>query len=164
MASIYELAGNWATVYAMADDPDMDADMWFDTMDSIEGNIESKADGCAKVIAQLNADAEALKAEADRLSKRKRAIDNSIKSLKQNLQKAMEFTGKTKFKTDLFSFNVQNNPASVVIDVEGIDGIPEEYLKYSDPDIDKKKIAEDLKAGKEISFAHLEQTASLRIR
>ena len=72
-------------------------------------------------------------------------------------------TGKVKFKTDLFSFNIQNNTPSVVID--NIDDIPIEYLVLQEPEINKKKIAADIKAGVNLSyFAHLEQSRSLRIK
>ena len=84
--------------------------------------------------------------------------------MKKSLQGAMELTGKTKFKTELFSFNVQNNPVSVVVEV-GIDKIPKKYLKPTDPTVDKKLLKEDLKAGVELDgVAHLVQTRGLRIK
>ena len=78
----------------------------------------------------------------------------------------MEATGKTKFKTQLFSFNVQNNPASVVMDESDVANIPERFLKYKDPEIDRKAIKDAIKAGDQdaIDIAHLEQSQSLRIR
>ena len=163
--TLYELTGQFLNLYEMADDPDMDEQAWFDTMEAIGGDIEAKADGYARIITQLTADAEALKGEEERLYARRKAIENSITNLKKNLQGAMELTGKTKFKTDLFSFNVQNNAPSVVLDEQYIENIPQEYLKYRDPDIDRTKIKEDLKAGKNLDgIAHLEQTRSLRIK
>jgi hypothetical protein len=147
----------------MADDPDMDADVWFDTIEGLEGEIEDKADGYAKVIAQLNADAVAIKAEEDRLYSRRKTIENRINNMKSRLQAMMELTGKTKFKTPLFSFIVQNNPASVVIDNES--EIPAAYWIPQEPKLDKAKLKEDLKAGKTFEgIAHLAQTQSLRIR
>ena len=84
--------------------------------------------------------------------------------MKKSLQDAMELMGKTKIKTPLFSFNIQNNPASVVVDVD-IDKIPKKYLKLADPTVDKKLLKEDLKAGVELDgVAHLVQTRGLRIK
>ena len=79
--------------------------------------------------------------------------------------KAMILTGKTKFKTELFSFNVQKNPVAVVIDEQYIENIPEEYLIPQDPKVDKQKLKDDLKAGRDLEgIAHLEQTVGVRIR
>jgi hypothetical protein len=71
----------------------------------------------------------------------------------------MRATGKTKFKTDLFSFNIQKNPARLVITGE----VPEKFLIPQDPKVDNKAIKELLKQ-QELPFAHLEQSESLRIR
>lgn len=162
-ATLYELTGAWLDLYDMADDPDMDADAFFDTMEGIEGEIEVKADGYARVINQLIAQAKNIKAEETRLFARRRAIENSVARMKESLQNAMEATGKTKFKTDLFSFGIQNNPSTVVLDCEVLD-LPKELIKYSEPTADKKAIMDILKAGTEFPFAHLEQSKSLRIR
>ena len=81
--------------------------------------------------------------------------------MKEALQNAMFITGKTKFKTDLFSFNIQKNPPRLVIDRP--EEIPEEYLIPQEPKIDTSAIKEALKR-QELPFAHLEQSESLRIR
>ena len=163
MATLFDLTGKWLELYDMADDPDMDADMWFDTIEGLEGEIEDKADGYAKVITQLNADATAIKAEEDRLYRRRTTIENRIKNMKSRLQEMMEITGKKKIKTELFSFGIQKNPASVVIDDEKM--IPTEFLIPQAPKIDKTAIKDALKAGVDMAgAAHLEQTQSLRIR
>ena len=163
MATLFDLTGKWLELYDMADDPDMDADMWFDTIEGLEGEIEDKADGYAKVITQLNADATAIKAEEDRLYRRRTTIENRIKNMKLRLQEMMEITGKKKIKTELFSFGIQKNPASVVIDDEKM--IPAEFLIPQAPKIDKTAIKDALKAGVDMAgIAHLEQTQSLRIR
>ena len=165
-STLYDLTGAWLDLYDMADDPDMDADVWFDTIEGIEGEIEDKADGYAKVIAQLNADAVAIKAEEDRLYSRRKTIENRINNMKSRLQAMMELTGKTKFKTPLFSFSVQKNPASVVIDNEAL--IPDAYWIPQEPKLDKAAIKEALKSEDEVPLwegvAHLAQTESLRIR
>jgi hypothetical protein len=75
----------------------------------------------------------------------------------------MVTTGKTKFKTPFFSFGIQKNPPSVVLDA-GLDAIPEEYLVPQDPKVDKKAIGARLKTGEVLPYAHLELGESLRIR
>ena len=128
-------------------------------IEAIEGEIEYKADGYAKVIKEIEGNVATIKTEIDRLSNKKNVLENSIKTMKQTLENAMKITGKTKFKTDLFSFNIQKNPARLVITGE----VPEQFLIPQEPKVDNKAIKELLKQ-QELPFAHLEQSESLRIR
>lgn len=162
--SIYELTEDYMNLLAMAEDPDIDEQAFMDTLEGIEGALEDKADGYAKVMKQLEANADGLDAEIKRLQERKSLMVKNVDRMKSTLQKMMETTGKEKFKTELFSFNIQNNPPSLVMDSEDIEVIPMEYLVPQDPKIDKTKIKADIKAGKEITFAHMVTGRSLRIK
>ena len=165
MASLYELTDDYLALLEMAEDPDIDEQALKDTMEGIEGALEIKAEGYAKIIRTLEGDAAACDAESKRLRNKKQAIERNIDRMKKALQYAMETTGKTKFKTALFSFGIQKNPAAVVIDEGYIENIPDRFLIPQDPQIDKKAIKEALKAGEDLEgIAHLEQTESLRIR
>lgn len=165
MASLYELTEDYMNLLELAEDPDIDEQAFADTLEGIEGALEDKADGYAKVIRTLEGDAAACDAESKRLRNKKQTIENNIRRMKAALQYAMQATGKTKFKTALFSFGIQKNPAAVVIDEGYIENIPDRFLIPQDPQIDKKAIKEALKAGEDLEgIAHLEQTESLRIR
>ena len=162
MSTLYELTNDYLTLLDMAEDPDTDEQALIDTMEGIEGEIEIKADGYARVMKQLEATSANLEFEEKRLMNRRKTIDRNIKRMKQALQDAMIATGKPKFKTDLFSFTIRKNPASVVIDRET--SIPPEFLIPQDPKIDKKAIKAAIDRGDDITFAHLEQGESLIIR
>ena len=165
MSTLYELTAEYMQLLEMAEDPDIDLQTLADTMDAIGGELEDKADGYAKVIRQLEYDEAAIDAEIKRLMSRKKTIFGNIEHMKDNLQAEMLATGKTKFKTALHSFNIQRNPPSVVVDELMVENIPEQYLIYQEPKINKKAILEDIKAGRDLSgIAHLEQGESLRIR
>lgn len=160
--TLYEITGEIMDLLTWAEDPDVDDQAFHDTMEALSLELEDKADGYAKAIRTLQGEVEAIKAEIDRLSKRKDAIENHIKAMKDNLEQSMIATGKEKFKTDLFSFGIQNNPASVVLDIDE-DKVPDRFQIVTKK-IDKKGIGTALKNGEDIDFAHLEQTRSLRIR
>ena len=163
--TLYELTSEYMELLAMLEDPDVDEDLINDTLEGIDGELEVKADGYARVMRQMDADAKAIKAEEERLANRRKSLENRSAALKGRLQQMMEITGKVKFKTELFSFGIQKNPAAVVIDERYIENIPECYLIIQEPKIDKQKIKEDLKAGLDLEgIAHLEQSESLRIR
>ena len=162
MSTLYELTNDYLTLLDMAEDPDVEEDVLRDTMEGIEGEIEIKADGYARVMKQLEATSANLEFEEKRLMNRRKTIDRNIKRMKQALQDAMIATGKPKFKTDLFSFTIRKNPASVVIDHATC--IPPEFLIPQDPKVDKKAIKAAIDRGDDITFAHLEQGESLIIR
>ena len=74
----------------------------------------------------------------------------------------MRAVNKLKFKTKLFSFNVQNNPPTVEVSDEKL--IPKEFFVEQSPKLDRKALLAALKDGKEIEGAIIKQTKSLRIR
>ncbi len=159
MATLYELTGQFRELLELVEQGEVDPEMLADTLEGLEGEIEIKADGYAKVIKELEGKTAMLKGEIERLSNRKSAIENNIKTMKESLEIAMRTTGKVKFKTDLFSFNIQKNPARLVITGD----VPKDYLIPQEPKVDNKTI-KDLLKEKELDFAHLEQSESLRIR
>lgn len=159
--TLYELTQDFDEVLNMLY-TDVDEQTIFDTLESIEGEIEDKADGYAKVIKNIEADIEGLKTEEKRLNERKKTLENKIKSMKYSLENAMRITGRTKFKTALFSFGIQKNPPSVEITDEDA-AMKSEYIK-TEVKLDKTSIKEALKNGAELGFAQLVQSEGLRIR
>ena len=174
MAALYELTGDFLQLMDMLEDEETDEQVILDTLEGIDFEIEQKADGYAKIIKSLEGNVDALNRESDRLTNRRKTYENRIKWLKQNLEMCMRATGKRKFTTDLFSFNIQKNGGKrkLVIDVD-VEKVPEQY-RIKQPDaIDGDSIRDFLKnnglEGQDGSinceFAHLEpQGESLRIR
>lgn len=162
MRTLYELTGDFLQLLAMAEDENEDIEVILNTIEGVDYEIELKAEGYAKVIKELEARGESLKKE-ERLSGRRKAIEGNIKRMKQTLQQSMEVTGKTKFKTELFSFNVQKNPESLVLDKD-IEEIPKKYLIPQPAKVDNETVKKLLKSGKALDFAHLSVSKSLRIR
>ncbi len=164
MNTLYELTGEYMQLLQMAEDPEMDAEALEGTMDAIGGMIEDKAENIAKVAQQLSATSSAIDAEIKRLQGKKKTVDGNHDRILNMLEGAMKATGKTKFKTLLFSFAIAKTPAKVVLDEAYIENIPEEYLRYKEPEVDRAKIKEAIQNGEELEFAHLEQGETLRIR
>lgn len=174
MANIYELTNDFLELLNMLEDEEVDEEVIMDTLESIEYEIEDKADGYVKIIKALEADVDGIQKENNRLTSRKKTYENRIKWLKQNLEMCMRVTGKKKFTTDLFSFNIQKNGGKrkLTIDVD-VENIPEEY-RIKQPDaVDGEKLRDYLKEngleGQDGSlnceWCHLEpQSESLRIR
>lgn len=160
--TLYELTDEFVQLLEMAEDMELDRQAIRDTMDMVGMEIEDKADGYAKIIKQLEADAAGMKAEIDRLSQRKTTIERNIQRLKTSLQEAMQATGKTKFKTALFSFGIQKNPASVEIPDDA--AVPSWFKIPQPAKIEKREVIAYLKEHGDQPWATLKQTESLRIR
>jgi len=161
MSSLYALTGEYLELMDMLENGDYDDQTILDTLEGLTGEIEIKADSYAKIIRMLTGQVDMFKAEEERLNARRKTLENNINHLKRNLEKCMIATGNTKFKTELFSFNIQKNAPSLVIDDPGM--IPNEYLIPQEPEVDKKAIKELLKK-QALPFAHLEYSRSIRIR
>ena len=165
---LYELTEQFLALQELAYDPEVDEQTFQDTMEGLWGEIEDKADGYAKIIMGMKADIEALRAEEGRLAARRKALENRQQALKNNLEPNMRVMGKTKFKTALFSFNIQKNAPSVRIDdearlMEALKMEAPELLKTK-IEIDKKALLSALKAGAAFKGAEIQQSESLRIR
>lgn len=154
---LFELTGAFNQVADMLEFDSENAAI-IDTLESIDLAIEEKADGYAKLIRNQEASSKAFDEEIKRMRERKQAIDNNVKRMKLSLQNAMVEIGKTKFKTDLFSFNIQKNQPSVEIIDESL--IPDEFKKVK-IEFDKAAIK---KAEEEVPGVEIKQSESLRIR
>ena len=160
MSSLYELTGQYLSLMDIAEDAD--PDVLRDTLELIDGEIEDKADNYAKVIKNLEGESKTIEEEIERLNRKKKGIDNSIDSIKKNLERCMNVTGKRKFKTTLFSFGIQKNAPSVNVKDES--KVPAQFWKKQDPKLDRTSLKEFLKKNGNTDYAELVQGESLRIR
>lgn len=174
MSALYELTGEFLQLMDMLEDEDSDEQIILDTLEGIDFEIEQKADGYAKIIKSLENNIDGINKESNRLTNRRKTYENRILWLKQNLEMCMRATGKRKFTTDLFSFNIQKNGGKrkLVVDVD-VEKVPKEYRVKQPDAIDGDSIRDFLKEngveGQDGSinceFAHLEPAGeSLRIR
>lgn len=163
MSSLYELKENYKKISDMLYEEEMDEQCILDTLESIEGEIEDKADNYAKIIKNLIASANAKKEEAKQMQEKAKLEENRANLLKTRLEEIMRETGKIDFKTSLFSFKIQKNGglAPLWID-EDYSNIPQKFLKVEP---DNTRIRQAIDSGMEVHFAHYEERKeSLRIK
>ena len=160
MAKLYELSTGYKNIEYLLENGE-DSEELAAVLNSLDAEIEDKAENIAKLIKNYEADIEAFKTEEKRIAERRRTLENIVKRLKEYLFNNMKLTGKTKFKKGTFSFNIAKNPPSVEIVNQDI--ISSDYKVLTEV-LDKKAILKDLKNGKDVQGAILKQTESLRIR
>lgn len=164
MANLYVLTENLLLLQELLENPIEGEEVLAETIEAIEGEYEWKIENYCKVIKNLEASAEACKAEADRLTKKRKTIEGNIDRLKNAMYSSMKLTGKTKVKGDLFTVAIQKNGGKlpVIVDVE-VSELPDSLVKVVEsPDLEA--IYKLLEKG-ESAYAHFgERGESLRIR
>lgn len=149
---------------------DMETGEILDTerLDALQMEREKKLEGVALWIKDLNAEAEAVKAEADKLTARKKALDNKVASLKRWLLYAL---AGEKLKTARCNVYQTHSTKLNVIDEQSVVAWiqthceePEQFLKFTLPEIRKDAVKAELKDGKEIPGCALEASEGLVIR
>ena len=165
MSSLYELTDKYVILQGLLESGELSDEELSERLKGLSEEIEIKADNYAKIIRNLETNLEGIKAEQKRLADRKSTFESGIKKLKDNLQESMIATGKTKFKTDLFSFNIQKNGGTlpVIVDVDCSE-LPNELVQVIEkPDL--KAIEKYIKETGDITYAHFgERGESLRIK
>lgn len=165
MANLYELNAEFNQLWMLLEDEEVDEEMVIGAFETATEDLTVKLENCCKYIKNIDAEIAGLKAEEERLYARRKAKENAVKRLKELMKLAMNTAGEKKLPCGTFTVSVQNNPPSVIMDEQFIENIPEDYLKYRDPEIDKKKLKDHLEKGiAPEGIAHLEVSSSVRIR
>ena len=153
---IHEIAEKFKELLDIAETEELPEDALKDTFET------------AIVIKELEATVSKLEKEVERLNNHISSIENNIKRLKLGLETAMRTAGKTKFKTFLFSFNIQKNGGKLPVIVDSdVENLPEELVTISKkPNLAaiEKRLKEEPNADICL-YAHFgERGESLRIR
>lgn len=148
---LVDLVGQWQQVADMMMDFESDPQIILDTLESISGEIEVKADGYGAVIRKMEFEKAALKGKKeyvkgilDQITKQEKHLENQIEWMKNRLKEAMIATGKDEegIKTDNFEFKVKKAGGPQKLQKTG--EVPDNFKKivYEDDD---DKIREYLK-------------------
>lgn len=173
MSTLYDLIDDYQRFSEILECEDTDEaikDDLKEAVDNLAEDVEAKIDDYGKAISNRKANIAARKAEIERLQALNDADSRAIDRMKGICEQAMRITGKPKVKTTFYNFYFQKNPESVVLEEGYIENIPEEFLVYQEPKVNKTAIKEALKGDDEAlkerleGIAHLEQTESIRIR
>ena len=136
-------------------------------LDALQMEREQKLEGVALWIKDLKAEAEAVKAEADKLTARKKAVENKIDGLKQWLLYALNGEKLKTARCNVYQTHSQKvviDDEKALVDMLMTSPFGEKFLRVKEPEIDKNALKDSMKQGYEYEFAHLEQTESVVIK
>ena len=160
MTNMYALTTSMQAVQALAEQ----GEDVTDTLLSLEGDIEVKAENTNKVIKMFSGYNTSIDEEIKRLQEVKKHNENTIERLKSGIENMMIALNKTELKTPLFTAKWVKNPPSVVITDES--KVDARYLTIipQTTKVNKNAIKDDLKNGIELPYAHLEQGRRLDLK
>jgi hypothetical protein len=147
--NLYEITGEILQLQEMIETGE-DEQTVNDTLEAVMADFEDKADAYGAVIRNLEAQADAYKVEIDRMTTKKKQVENGVARLKDRLLGAMDLVGIEEISGNVFKFRSRNNAESLPtgITLESLpEGIRENYERYKDPELVKKKLLADVKAG-----------------
>ena len=130
-------------------------------MDSVDAALEEKLESTAKVIRNLEAEAEALEAEEKRLKARKTAARNRIADIKGYVKENLEAMGKDKVEAGIFKWSLQNSPPKLVVTDETI--IPLKFFEI-ERTLMKNELKRVILSGRNINGAEIVREKHLRLR
>lgn len=163
ISRLYELTSDLLVLQEMLEDS-VDDQCLLDTLEGVQGEYEIKLESYCKVIKNLEADMDALKAESDRLTAKRKVLENNVNRLKKAMFDSMKATNTDKVKGQLFTVAIQKNGGKlpVILDVDTKD-LPDELVKIVEsPDLEA--IGKLLESGN-CKYAHFgERGESIRIK
>ena len=136
-------------------------------LDALQMERETKLEGVALWVKDLKAEAAAVKEEADKLTARKKALDNKIEGLKTWLLYALKGD---KLKTPRCNVYQTHSQRLAVVDEEKLvqylklDDDPDRYLRFREPELKTDEFQKALKDGEFFPGAALEETESVVIK
>lgn len=158
---LYELSQNYKNLLELVDNEDVPAEILQEALAEVKENINEKAENICKVIANIQADIEGMKAEEKRIAALRKSNENKVTSLKNYLENTLKDLNIKKIDCNMFKVSIAKNPPKLVL---SDDFKPDDKYTSTQIIIDNKAIKDDLKAGVIIEGASLVQNESLRIK
>ena len=163
--ALYEIADEYLVNLQRLAELDLDEQTISDTLEGLSGELEVKATNVAMFARNLEASAEAIKGAEAQMAARRKAIENRAGRLRQYLKDNMERVGILKIEGPMFALSIRKNPPAV--HVEALELVPLEFFNPPMPPppvLDKKRVADALKSGKDVPGCRMEQGTRLEIK
>ncbi len=157
---LHELREEYSALLAAASSAD-DPAIFEDTINGLVGEVQDKIHACCVVIRTLGAEAEALKAEEERLYSRRKAVENNADRLRAYMTVEMDLMGLPSVRTPFFSVSIQANKAKLVVTDETT--IPAVYWRQVSK-LDNEALRAAIERGEHMEGAFLQPSKSVRIR
>lgn len=131
-----------------------------EALDALKIERDTKIENIGCWIKNLKSDVVALKAEKDAMAAREKAAKNKIEQLESYL--ALCLAGKP-FKTAKVAITYRKSEA-VEFDSAYFRDVPEEFLKFKDPELDKTAVKKAIKDGQTVPGCQLVVRQNMQVK
>lgn len=162
--TLYTLALDFRAAADQLADLELPPEVVADTLDSLSGDLESKAQNVALFARNLEATAAAIKEAEAGMAKRRKAIESRVAHLKDYMLAGMLVAGIKKIEGPYLRVSVRDNPEAV--EVFDAAQIPAEFMRQPEPPPaapDKSAIKLAIKSGREVPGVKLTRSQRLDI-
>ena len=125
-------------------------------LENLEMELEEKVANGIGLIQSLKATADAMNNEIQRLSLRKKALENRIVKIKNYYESELSRIGKKKILTSRGTMTITKCGGKMPMKIDDENLVPQNFKKIV-YEVDKEKLREALEDGEIISGAHLEE-------
>lgn len=151
MTALYTLALEFRAAAETLADLDLPPEVVADTLESLGGELELKAQNVALFCRNLEATAAAIKEAETGMAQRRKALERRVSDLKAYLLGAMQTTGIKKIEGPYLRIGIRDNPEAV--EVFDAAQVPAEFMRQPEPPPaapDKTAIKSAIKSGTEV--------------
>lgn len=163
MASIYELQGEFLTLWNLMDEGTIEDDVLAEVFQCTKEELAIKLENYCKFLKNIDSDVAGLDAEIKRLQAKKKTLTNTKENAKKAMRDAMIAAGENKLPCGSFKLSISNNPPKLVMDAKELSEIPEEYWTTPEPIVDQEALKDALQNGTEEQKKALEGVAHIEI-
>ena len=157
--NIFEMTVAANQLYDLLTSGEIDEQTFNDTLQAM--GTEEKLESYCKIIRQLEADAEMLKAEKERIDKKIKVCEKAVNRMKKAVIEYMKASGSTKSTAGTFTVTLSTSKATKIVD-ESL--VPKKYFIKQEPKIDKNAILGMLKSGAKVKGCELQINEGVRIK
>ena len=153
MAKLYEIVAELQEFLELNEGME-DEQAYQDTLESLQGELDDKVAQWGRCIRNIEAERDAIKEEANRLTSRAQTLDKRVTHMKEVLLMYMKAAGVTEAGDTIIKAKIRTaSTAPLIVDIPP-EEVPEEYRKTI-IEVDKPAIKDAIKHGKEFTWAHM---------
>lgn len=164
--TLYEIGAVYADFLDALDAGEIPDEAIADTLEGLDGLYDDKIDNIVCAMKNLNAEAEAIKAEEKTLAERRQAKEIKYELYKRLVTQSMQSIGKKKIETARNNISLHKSSSVHIINVKQVlDNI--QYVKprrWSELDISKTAVREALQAGIPVPGAEMTMKMNLQVK
>ena len=161
MRSLYEINKDLEQLLSNVDEETGELQIDEEALNALVMEREAKLEGMALLIKNWTAEAAMVKAEEQTLAERRRRLEKNSERLKQYLQNAL---AGEKLETPRVAVTYRKSKAVEIDEAVFWENPAEMFIRYTEPEVNKKAVTDALKDGAVIPGAALVEKINMTIK